>query len=82
MLGFIRKLFGWVCLVSCVHLQAAELKLLSYNTWLLPFGRSGASLQERLPKIIANLRSANADIVALQEVWRQTSADAIAAGLP
>ncbi len=52
-----------------IHEANDKLRVLTFNAWLLPVGKSQTSLQYRLKSIPNMILKTNADIVALQEVW-------------
>lgn len=56
---------------------AREIRVVTFNTWLVPF-RDRAGLAQRIARSIGEL---DADVVALQEVWRDRDGRALAAAL-
>ena len=59
--------------------QTLALRVASYNAWLLPFASD--DLIGRTAQMGPALRALEADVICLQEVWYQDSADAIRGAL-
>lgn len=68
-LGVILGFFFCTGQVAEAQLQR-QIKVLTFNTWLLPIGKAAKTLDQRVKLIADSILESDADIVSLQEVWK------------
>lgn len=65
-----KRLLTLVLLLGAAPAKAAELNVVSWNTWGLPFPFASEPRKGRFPGINERLEEMGVDIAGLQEVWR------------